>query len=250
MGSAVLFTALLLPLAVLSGLLTFRRFSPQLIDFWAPRWGYTVLWLLGVRLRIVGRERLVAPAIVVSNHQSTLDIPLMCALAPPGMVGFGKKEMAWVPLFGMAWWALGQVFIDRQDPAAARQTVADVAKMVRNTQRCVVLSPEGTRSRDGSLGPFKRGAFHLGVQTGLPIIPVVIQGAYACMPAGALLCRPGTVTMTVQAPISTEQWTEADTATHADALRAAYLGWLATPPPPSATDSLNTRPPARRPPAQ
>jgi 1-acyl-sn-glycerol-3-phosphate acyltransferase len=114
-----------------------------------------------------------------------------------------KKQLGQIPLFGWAMRAGRFIFIDRQNAAAARRSIDEAAARIRKGTS-VVIFPEGTRSRDGKLLPFKKGGFHLAVNSGAQIVPVAIRGSREIMPRGSLLTRPGVVEFEIGAPIPTE----------------------------------------------
>lgn len=224
--AAVLWSGALFTVATLHGLLTLRR--RLVIDTWAPIWGRSVLRLLRIELVIRGREHLLVgrSQVVVSNHTSTLDLPVFAALAPPGMLNLGKKELRRVPLFNLVWWATDGIFLDRADPKDAGAALVRVIAAMKARPRSVVLAPEGTRSRDGRLGRFKLGAWRLAAATGSPIVPCVVRGAAALMPPGAWVPRPGRIFLEVHPPIDV---VGDDLRAQADALHARYVGWLEAP---------------------
>jgi 1-acyl-sn-glycerol-3-phosphate acyltransferase len=113
-----------------------------------------------------------------------------------------KKQLAAIPLFGWAMRAGRFIFIDRQNSVSARLSIAEAARRIRAGQS-VVLFPEGTRSRDGRLGPFKKGGFHLAVDSGADIVPLAIRGTRELMPRGSLLIRAGAVSLDIDEPIPT-----------------------------------------------
>ncbi len=200
-----------------------------LASSWPGWWGRVTLKLLGVKAEYTGLEHLRSgrSVIVVVNHQSGLDVPVVAALSPRSPLCLAKKELRWFPGFNLVWWSHGQVFVDRSNPARATEALEQVAARCREQPRTVILAPEGTRSRDGTLGRFKLGAFRLAVATGAPIVPVVVRGAGSLMPPGRWWVQPGKVTVEVKAPVATEGWTLDNVREHADALEDDYRGWLA-----------------------
>lgn len=233
-AAAGLWTALILVPGILAGLLTFGRYNHRLPNVFAGPWGRGVLWCFGVRLRVVGEAHLRTPGsrVLVSNHQSFLDTAGLSACNPPGVMGLAKREFFLVPIFGQALWALGQVFIDRGDPARARRSLARVAALLARHPRTAVVFPEGTRTRDGRLQPFKMGAFYLAQATGVPLVPCVIYDAWGLVRPDSWRIRQGTVTMVFHPPRDTSGWAEADLHAIRDALHAEYTRWLAEGPPP------------------
>ena len=216
----------MLGLATTHGLLTLRRHPDAVLDRWVGAWGRGTLRLLGIRLVATGTERLAARTsrVVVCNHTSVLEFPLFAALAPAGILGIAKREIRWVPLFNLAWWVLGQAFLNRGDKASATATLDDAIAELRRRPRSLLIAPEGTRSRDGSLGPFKLGAWRVARAAGVPIVPVVVRGGFGLMPPGAWAPYPGTLRVEVREP---RRVTGDDLPAQADALREAFVGWLA-----------------------
>jgi 1-acyl-sn-glycerol-3-phosphate acyltransferase len=212
-------------------LLTLRLLTPALIRWYARVWGRVMLALLSIRLEVEGEERVRArvPRVLIFNHTSTLDLFVVTALFPPAGVAVVKKEIARFPLVGLLWWALGMIFIDRGDGPRARQSVARAALRIRRLRQTVILAPEGTRSPDGTVLPFKKGAFHLALETGAPIVPLVIFHAHRLQPKGALYLRPGVVRARFLEPIPTDAWTREDLPAHVERVRALYVEALAQP---------------------
>lgn len=185
--AVVLYTLVLAP-----PLLLVSYLSPETAEKLAFLWCRLVLWTAAAQVESLGRERLPERGsyILVANHQSYFDI---CALVlvlgkVPRFVT--KRELAGLPLFGHAVRALRQIIIDRANPESAKRVIERAMReLPGGVQICFFA--EGTRSRDGHIGPFKKGAVALGLMTGLPLIPVSISGTWKFMPKGAKLVRPG-----------------------------------------------------------
>jgi len=186
-AATVLYT---LVLGMLVILIAFIR--PRTADGMALLWCRLILWTSGVRVDGVGKDNLpnAASYILVANHQSYFDVfGLVSVLGePPRFVT--KKELQRIPVFGQALRALGQIVIDRGDPEGAKRAIDAAARELPGGVK-VCFFAEGTRSPDGRIGPFKKGAVALGLQTGLPLVPVSISGTRKLMPKGSLLIRPG-----------------------------------------------------------
>lgn len=197
---------LIVSLATAALLLLAVTWSPGFV-MWliAPRWGRWTCAVGGVRLDVQGREHLSQPAVIVANHQSAIEVAIFPAIVPPKTRYVAKKAVARIPLIGWAFRATGQILVDRSDHAAA---VAAIDESLAHLPRglSVFLCPEGTRSLDGALLPFKKGAFHIAMKLGLPMVPVVIDGAQALLPKHALLPRAGTVKAHVLPPVDTASW--------------------------------------------
>lgn len=162
------------------------------------------------------------PGVFIFNHQSAIDILITARLLREDVVGVAKKEVRRQPLIGPALSYTGTVFIDRDnvsDPRKALQPGVDALRAGKS----VVIAPEGTRSRSGRLGDFKRGAFHMARQAGVPIVPIVIHNAQDALPGTGLVLRPAEVKVTVLEPISTDDWKLGDVAPQTRRIRELYL---------------------------
>jgi 1-acyl-sn-glycerol-3-phosphate acyltransferase len=144
------------------------------------------------------------PYIIASNHQSIADIPILNAVVPPGFAFYAKKELTYVPIIGWNLKMMGCFLIDRKRPRIALKDLDESRKKVA-LGRALLIFPEGTRSVDGQLAPFKRGAFSVAVQTGVPVIPCVIDGSYKIINKKSLWALPGKVSVTFGAPISVDK---------------------------------------------
>jgi len=163
--------------------------------------------LAGVRLDVEGAEHLaVRPAVFVFNHQSQLDVVILAKLLRSRFTGVAKKELANVPGFGLMFRLADVAFVDRADSSQARKALEPAVERLREGISLVV-APEGTRSATPALGPFKKGAFHVAMQAGVPIVPVVIRNAGELMWRGATTIHSGTVQVRVLPPIPTDDWT-------------------------------------------
>lgn len=167
-------------------------------------WSRLLLRTAGVSLRVKVHGRLdpEQPYVFMANHLSTVDIWALFVAIPHKIRFIAKKQLSRIPLFGWAM-AVGRfIFIDRQNPLAARRSIDLACERIRGGSS-VAIFPEGTRSRDGQLGPFKKGGFHLALTAGVPIVPVGIRGAHEVMPRGSLVVRRGPVTIEIGEPIPT-----------------------------------------------
>jgi len=193
-------------LALLAGPLS-RTGDPVL--WLARRWARVLLWSAGVKV-IVDMEAPLDPRrpyVFAANHLSSVDIFALFVALPVNIRFIAKKQLGQIPLFGWAMAAGRFIFIDRKNPIAARRSIDQAAERIRGGSS-VAIFPEGTRSRDGLLGPFKKGGFHLAQQAGVPVVPVAIKGAGEVMPPGSVLVRPGPVYITVGVPIETKDLTD------------------------------------------
>ena len=183
--------------------------SGDLVVDLAQLWARSLLAFGGVKVTIEWRAPIDKDGayVFMSNHVSTVDIWSLLAALPFRVRMIAKKQLGGIPLFGWAMRAGRFIFIDRANGVAARRTIDEAKRRIRAGHK-VLLYPEGTRSRDGKLGPFKKGGFHLAIDAGVPIVPVAVTGARECMPRGSFIMRAGHVHITVFEPIPTAGLTE------------------------------------------
>lgn len=188
-------------LIYLSGVVTRSGRAPSRLMDW---WGRWFLRIGGWSVRTEGMEHLPeGGAILVSNHQSLVDIPLLVTALHRGVGFLAKRELGRIPLFGKAMTSAGNLFIDRDDPRDAIQLMRDAVRAIRGGKIIVVFA-EGTRSGDGTIGDFKPGAFYLAQKAGVPVVPVYIDGGCRALPKGSLLFRPAELVVRILAPLSPE----------------------------------------------
>jgi 1-acyl-sn-glycerol-3-phosphate acyltransferase len=170
-----------------------------------PRqWARDLLRSAGIVVRVRGGEHLagVGTCVYCANHSSFVD-PGALIDSVPGSVRFvAKRSLFRVPVFGTALRITGQIPVDRGNRDAAVDSFAEAGRILRDGVSAAVFV-EGTRSRDGSLQPFKKGAFVLAISLQVPCVPVYIAGARLLMPKGGFVPRPGTVEVRIGAPITT-----------------------------------------------
>lgn len=168
------------------------------------------LRLAGARLVVRGLENIPQgrAAVFMPNHQSNCDPPAVFSILPPVLV-LAKKEFFRVPIVGRGMVLRGFIPVDRKNREKAIQAVEEAARSLRVGNSFLVY-PEGTRSPDGRLQPFKKGAFMMAIRAGAPIVPISVSGAWRIMRKGELAIRPGVVRITLHHPIPTEGSTFAD----------------------------------------
>ena len=176
------------------------------LDRIARAWGRTWCWAAGVKLEVQGLEHIDPQRsyVVVSNHQSAFDIFAHFAALPVPIRFLAKAELFKIPLFGLAMKRIGMVEVDRGAGRAAHQAINEGAKKTIGLGWSLMIYPEGTRSKDGKLLPFKKGAFSIARKVGAPIVPTAIIGSRAVWEPRTKLIRPGRITLKIMPPISTE----------------------------------------------
>jgi 1-acyl-sn-glycerol-3-phosphate acyltransferase len=186
-------------------------------------WGWHLISAARLPVTVAGLERLEPerPYVFASNHGSFADTWVLPAYLPGSLRFIAKRELYSIPLFGRALRATGQIAVDRRDLDAATQSYENAAQMVRGG-RSVIVFVEGTRSRDGSLLEFKKGAFVLAIGAGVPLVPVYLRGTQCVLPRGSLWVRLHPVELVVGTPIPTNGLTYDDR----DALSARARRWF------------------------
>lgn len=174
----------------------------------ARLWAKMLLILSNTRVKVVGAENVLIgkPQIFMANHQSDFDILIVLGFIPGQFRWIAKKELFKIPVFRTAMRNAGYIEIDRQQHEKAMKSLDVAARKIREG-KSVMTFPEGTRSKDGKMKPFKQGMFHLAIQAGVPIVPISIVGAGSIMSKRSLRIHPGKVTMIIDKPIDISGYT-------------------------------------------
>jgi 1-acyl-sn-glycerol-3-phosphate acyltransferase len=223
-----LWTVVVLGAGCITSVLTLGLIRHRLAAVFGPLYGRPCLWVAGIRYRVSGWEHVAAPSarIITFNHASFLEVLIFAALGIPRFSYLGKKSFAYIPVLGQAWWLLGGRFVDRSNRRRAMASIKQLGHDLRTHGLSTLIAPEGTRSRDGRLQPFKMGAFHMALDTGAPIVPLVFHGVFEMLRPDDWKLSPGTVHIELHPPIDTTGWTRESLRGHADALHARYAAWL------------------------
>jgi len=177
--------------------------------FWRLAPGYIrhMAVAFGLRRQLVGWDTLPEalrtsrqPAIFVANHASFFDPPLLISTLPSRPVFIVKKELAWVPFLGWVIWLAGFIFVNRGRKRQAVRSVKSAARRIQAGQS-IAAFPEGTRTRTGSLLPFKKGVFALAKEAGVPVVPLGIIGGFQILPADDWRVAPSSYTIRVGKPL-------------------------------------------------
>ena len=188
------------------------------------------LGLAGIDLRVEGEEHLWShrPAVFVFNHQSGLDMLVIGKLLGRDVTGVAKAEAARDPRFAPLGFLVDVAYVDRGNSRQAREAMAPVVERIREGVS-IAIAPEGTRSVSSRLGPFKKGAFHIAMQAGVPVVPIVIRNAGELMWRNSFWLRPGTVDVRVLKPIPTGKWKAETIDDHVAKVRKRFVKALSDP---------------------
>lgn len=197
------------------------------VNFFTSNFSQLLLATSGVHLNVVGKENLTAqrPAVFIFNHRNQVDPVIAGALVRDNWVGVGKKELQNDPIMGTLGKLLDGVFIDRDDSAAAVETLHAVEDRARNGLS-IVIAPEGTRLDTTEVGPFKKGPFRIAMAAGIPIVPIVIRNAEIVASRNSTTINPGTVDVAVFPAIPVDDWSLDTLADRIAEVRQLYLDTL------------------------
>lgn len=181
--------------------------------------------LVGLNLNVTGERYLwqERPAVFVFNHQSKADVIIIAKLLRRDIAGVGKKEIRNYPLLGKIMELSGTVLIDRENTAKAIEAMKPLVDVMKVERKSVVIAPEGTRAVSTKLAQFKSGAFHIAMQAGVPVVPIVIHNAIDIAPKGDLVYRPCTVEVEILPPIDTSGWKRRTMRQHVAMVRGQFL---------------------------
>jgi len=201
----LLYMAIFFPLTFLTaGVAILSTLLDRSYYGWFARfWGRCGIAMAGIRVTVSGEEQIPdGPIIVMSNHASNFDILAMQGYFPRPLSWIAKKELFKIPVFGWSMQRGGYIALDRGDGRKALKSMDEAAQKIRGGTS-VIIFPEGTRTRDGHLLPFKRGGFLLALKACVPVVPVSIVGSFAINPGGSLGLNLGrSVELKIHPPIA------------------------------------------------
>lgn len=185
-------------ICIITGIL----FKPDAANIVAVIWSRLCCAVVPLKVNVSGKKNYqrTRSYVIVANHQSMADIPVIHGFLGLNIKWIMKKELEKIPIFGFACHKLGCIYVDRKNSQAAIQSIR-AAKSNLSEKASVLFFAEGTRSRDGSVMPFKKGAFRFAHETGLPILPVTIKNSLDILPSGSLDLIPGQIEIVVHQPI-------------------------------------------------
>ena len=201
----VVFATLVLGLTVM--ILSFFVKSGNPLHRIARFWGRSILVVSRIKVSVDGLSNIDPQCsyIYMPNHQSNFDIPVLLGHLTVQFRWLAKMELFKIPIFGHAMHKAGYISIDRQNRESAFKSLRLAAEKIKNGVS-VLIFPEGTRSRDGRIRPFKKGGFVTAIDAGVPIVPIIISGTRAIMTKGKFRINPGQIRMSIRQPIDTRTY--------------------------------------------
>ncbi len=198
------------------------------VNFFSCTWPQLLLAVNGIRYDVIGAQNLTAqrPAVFLYNHRNRVDPFIAGALVRDNWIPVAKKELTRDPIFGTILKLTDAVFLDRDNTAAAVQTLHQVEEQAKKGLS-VLIAPEGTALDTTGVGPFKKGAFRIALAAGIPIVPIVIRNAETIASRKSLAINPGTVDVAVLPPIPVDEWTLDTLPDRIAEVRQLYLDTLA-----------------------
>ena len=195
-------------LGTIAIIVSFFTRSGNPVHIIARIWARGILFVSRVKVTVNGLEN-IDPSqsyVYMSNHQSNFDIPVLLAHLPVQFRWLAKAELFRIPIFGRAMRGAGYVKIDRFNRESAFASIDEAAAKIKNGVS-VMIFPEGTRSRDGNIRPFKKGGFIMAMDAAVPIVPVILLGTWTIMEKSSLKINTGEVALNIASPIATTGYT-------------------------------------------
>jgi len=183
--------------------------SPKFVsNLCGARWSRINSFMTPMCVSVSGRGNIdpTCSYVIVSNHQSHYDVFVLYGWLGVDFKWVMKKELRKVPALGVACEKLEHIYIDRSDKGTALKSLNDAKRIIKNGTS-VIFFPEGTRSRTGQMGDFKKGAFIMALDLGIPILPITITGTNKILPPGTVNLMPGRVRMTIHKPVAVTGYT-------------------------------------------
>jgi 1-acyl-sn-glycerol-3-phosphate acyltransferase len=214
------------PLIAILLILSFGKATNFIVENFGPFIAYPVLWTLGIKFNVIQHGEPVDPPVIYTiNHSSTLDLVTMIALGLPRIRFVAKWELQYNPLFFIVGHLTGQVFIQRKKSQKAIAKLQNTYDRLRRDNLSIMVAPEGSRKHPGVIGHFKKGAFHMAIDLGFPIVPIYFEGNQELSLGGSLLSKSGTINAHIHPPIDTSDWTKETIDQHIAEIRQKYLEW-------------------------
>ena len=194
----------------------------------ARNWAKSGLKMNGSSIHVTGIENVpkTGGVLFVANHQSNFDIPILVGHVPRDKGFIAKLELLKVPSFSRWMKYIGCIFIDRKDPRQSLTAIKNAAERLK-AGHSIVIFPEGTRSADGTVGPFKAGGLRLAMKAGVPIVPVTISGSKNIMPKGSSLIKSAHVNVLISPPLMPGEFKNMDSNQISEIVRNTIISNLA-----------------------
>ena len=204
-----------------------NRSRRDAVNLAVTTWGEFGTALAGIDVRARGEQHVWErrPAVFLFNHQSAIDVLIIAKLLRRDFNAIAKQELALNPLVGPVFRVADTVFVDRRNHEKAIEALRPVVNSLRSGMS-LAIAPEGTRSLSDRLGRFKKGPFHIAMQAGVPVVPIVIHNAIDVLPKGGFFVRPTAVHVDVLPPIDTTDWRPESVDRHVAAVRSQFLETL------------------------
>jgi putative phosphoserine phosphatase/1-acylglycerol-3-phosphate O-acyltransferase len=209
------------------GLAGISRSRRRGVNFFTSLWPGLVLTTAGVSIDVVGDQNLAVqrPAVFIFNHRNMFDVFVAAALVRRDWTAVGKKELANNPIAGTVGRVVDAVFVDRDDTAAAVDSLRKMENLAK-AGLSIIVAPEGTRIGAPRVGAFKKGSFRIAMSAGIPIVPIVIRNVESIAVRNSLLLRPGRVEVAVLKPVPVHEWTLADLSDRIAEVRQSFVDTL------------------------
>ena len=229
-SKTVLATVLLMVCALYGTIssIVFKLIGKQYLSQWSTArcYYYVMKYCMGIDVKVIGEEKLKnKPFIIISNHQSTLDIVVLGRMFPKGCTVTAKKSLKYIPLLGWFMALSGTFFLDRSNREKSVKTLNKGLQQIKEKKRALWIFPEGTRSyaTDLNILPFKKGAFHMAQQGNIPIIPIVVSNTSTIMNPKNKVFNRGVITIKVLDPVSAEGLAKEDVGKFSETIRESML---------------------------
>ena len=191
----------------------------------ARAWARTLLAVGGVKVRVEGLQHVDSDGsyVFISNHLSYMDTPVALAHIPVQFRFLAKRGLFQIPFLGTHLSRAGHVAVPRGDARASVKTMQRAAEVIKEKRVSLLIFPEGGRSHDGHLRPFKEGGAYIAIKAGVPLVPMVMIGTRDVLPYGAAVVRSGEVSLRILRPIETSKLTLKERGTMTDRIREMIL---------------------------
>lgn len=187
-----------------------RPFHPDNTRLFGRIFSWGGAAILGIKIRVKNYDSLrnAGPCVYVVNHQDNMDLFVTGRVVPKRTVTLDKKSLRWLPFFGQLYWLAGNIFIDRKNKSRSHMTMSESTRALTTKNTSIWVFAEGTRSRGRGLLPFKKGAFKMAIEAGVPVIPICVSSYARHIDLHRLRSCP--VEIRILPPISTDHLTKED----------------------------------------